>query len=59
MSIEFLVPRLVYVWGYNGYCRLGLGNQVDILKPKVVPQVNQTFPSYCIDVIVLAVRWPK
>jgi len=30
--------RLVYVWGYKGYCRLGLGNQVDILKPKVVPQ---------------------
>jgi alpha-tubulin suppressor-like RCC1 family protein len=30
---------VVYVWGYNGYCRLGLGNQVDILKPKAVPQV--------------------
>ncbi|KAF8325028.1 regulator of chromosome condensation 1/beta-lactamase-inhibitor protein II [Amanita rubescens] len=29
---------VVYVWGYNGYCRLGLGNQVDALKPKVVPQ---------------------
>ncbi|KIK55454.1 hypothetical protein GYMLUDRAFT_76531 [Collybiopsis luxurians FD-317 M1] len=29
---------LVYVWGYNGYCRLGLGNQVDVLKPKTVPQ---------------------
>ncbi|KAF5379474.1 hypothetical protein D9615_006654 [Tricholomella constricta] len=29
---------VVYVWGYNGYCRLGLGNQVDILKPKAVPQ---------------------
>ena len=29
---------MVYVWGYNGYCRLGLGNQVDALKPKVVPQ---------------------
>ncbi|KAK7045887.1 hypothetical protein VNI00_007318 [Paramarasmius palmivorus] len=28
----------VYVWGYNGYCRLGLGNQVDQLRPKVVPQ---------------------
>lgn len=32
--------RVVYVWGYNGYCRLGLGNQVDILKPKAVPQVS-------------------
>ncbi|KAF9563560.1 RCC1/BLIP-II [Agrocybe pediades] len=29
---------VVYVWGYNGYCRLGLGNQVDALKPKPVPQ---------------------
>lgn len=29
----------MYVWGYNGYCRLGLGNQVDVLKPKPVPQV--------------------
>jgi len=29
---------LVYVWGYNGYCRLGLGNQQDVLAPKVVPQ---------------------
>ncbi|KAG6843204.1 hypothetical protein H0H93_001879, partial [Arthromyces matolae] len=29
---------VVYVWGYNGYCRLGLGNQVDVLKPKAVPQ---------------------
>jgi len=26
------------VWGYNGYCRLGLGNQVDVLKPETVPQ---------------------
>ncbi|KAG6810944.1 hypothetical protein H0H92_009685 [Tricholoma furcatifolium] len=29
---------VVYVWGYNGYCRLGLGNQVDVLRPKAVPQ---------------------
>ncbi|THV04050.1 RCC1/BLIP-II [Dendrothele bispora CBS 962.96] len=29
---------VVYVWGYNGYCRLGLGNQVDVLRPKPVPQ---------------------
>ncbi|KAI5116931.1 hypothetical protein M0805_005564 [Coniferiporia weirii] len=29
---------LVYVWGYNGYCRLGLGDQKDVLIPKVVPQ---------------------
>jgi len=28
----------VYVWGYNGYCRLGLGNQQDVLAPKLVPQ---------------------
>ncbi|KAH8111777.1 RCC1/BLIP-II [Phellopilus nigrolimitatus] len=31
----------VYVWGYNGYCRLGLGNQQDVLIPKVVPQVSR------------------
>ena len=30
---------IVYVWGYNGYCRLGLGNQQDVLIPKTVPQV--------------------
>ncbi|KAI0640772.1 RCC1/BLIP-II [Trametes meyenii] len=28
----------VYGWGYNGYCRLGLGNQQDALAPKVIPQ---------------------
>ncbi|KAJ7230705.1 regulator of chromosome condensation 1/beta-lactamase-inhibitor protein II [Mycena pura] len=28
---------LVYVWGYGGYCRLGLGTQADELKPKMVP----------------------
>jgi len=33
--------RLVYVWGYNGYCRLGLGNQIDELIPKVVPHVSR------------------
>ncbi|KAF8584248.1 RCC1/BLIP-II [Ramaria rubella] len=27
----------VYVFGYNGYCRLGLGDQQDVLVPKVVP----------------------
>ncbi|KAG6844806.1 hypothetical protein H0H87_003632 [Tephrocybe sp. NHM501043] len=32
---------VVYVWGYNGYCRLGLGNQVDVLKPKAVPQFSE------------------
>ncbi|KAF8888101.1 RCC1/BLIP-II [Infundibulicybe gibba] len=37
-SIALDATGLVHVWGYNGYCRLGLGNQVDILKPKVVPQ---------------------
>jgi alpha-tubulin suppressor-like RCC1 family protein len=31
---------LVYVWGYNGYCRLGLGNQQDVLTPKAVPHVR-------------------
>ncbi|CED84407.1 Uncharacterized conserved protein, contains RCC1 domain [Phaffia rhodozyma] len=31
----------VYVWGYNGYCRLGLGHQKDQLLPVVVPQFAQ------------------
>ena len=30
----------VYVWGFNGYCRLGLGDQKDALIPKVVPHVS-------------------
>jgi alpha-tubulin suppressor-like RCC1 family protein len=36
---------VVYVWGYNGYCRLGLGNQVDVLKPKAVPQFTGPNPT--------------
>ena len=36
--IEPHLCRRVFVWGYNGYCRLGLGNQVDALVPKPVPQ---------------------
>lgn len=35
--------RRVYGWGYNGYCRLGLGNQQDALVPKLIPQVWYTF----------------
>ena len=31
---------VVFVWGYNGYCRLGLGDQKDRLKPVVVPHVG-------------------
>ncbi|KZT10189.1 RCC1/BLIP-II [Laetiporus sulphureus 93-53] len=37
-SVALDSEGLVYVWGYNGYCRLGLGNQQDALVPKVVPQ---------------------
>lgn len=37
---------LVYVWGYNGYCRLGLGNQQDVLTPKAVPQVRVGLVPY-------------
>ncbi|KAI9433482.1 RCC1/BLIP-II [Lactarius indigo] len=37
-SIALDDEGLVYVWGYNGYCRLGLGNQRDVLTPQVVPQ---------------------
>lgn len=41
-DFRFLITvlRIVYVWGYNGYCRLGLGNQQDALIAKVVPQVR-------------------
>ncbi|KAG8975027.1 hypothetical protein FRC05_006450 [Tulasnella sp. 425] len=27
----------VYVWGFNGYCRLGLGHQKDVMLPTIVP----------------------
>ncbi|KAH9989909.1 regulator of chromosome condensation 1/beta-lactamase-inhibitor protein II [Russula compacta] len=37
-SIALDEDGIVYVWGYNGYCRLGLGNQKDVLTPQVVPQ---------------------
>ncbi|CAK5273781.1 unnamed protein product [Mycena citricolor] len=36
---------MVYVWGYNGYCRLGLGNQVDELRPKLVPNFAGNNPQ--------------
>ncbi|KAI9439493.1 regulator of chromosome condensation 1/beta-lactamase-inhibitor protein II [Lactarius psammicola] len=39
-SIALDEEGLVYVWGYNGYCRLGLGNQRDVLTPQVVPQAG-------------------
>jgi hypothetical protein len=39
--MQNILFRLVYVWGYNGYCRLGLGNQIDELIPKVVPHVSR------------------
>ncbi|KAF5361127.1 hypothetical protein D9758_009052 [Tetrapyrgos nigripes] len=42
---SMLCVLVVHVWGYNGYCRLGLGNQVDALKPKPVPQF--TPPTSC------------
>lgn len=34
--------RLVFVWGCNGYGRLGLGTglQHDVLLPKIVPSVS-------------------
>jgi alpha-tubulin suppressor-like RCC1 family protein len=49
--------RVIYVWGYNGYCRLGLGNQVDALKPKVVPQV--CIPAYALLSCKLILYNPK
>jgi hypothetical protein len=38
-----LLSSFVYVFGYNGYCRLGLGGQQDALVPKLVPQVGPVF----------------
>ncbi|VDC05500.1 unnamed protein product [Peniophora sp. CBMAI 1063] len=37
-SIALDDAGVVYVWGYNGYCRLGLGHQKDVLTPQAVPQ---------------------
>ncbi|KAI9455036.1 RCC1/BLIP-II [Russula earlei] len=37
-SIALDEDGIVWVWGYNGYCRLGLGNQKDVLTPQIVPQ---------------------
>ncbi|TCD61797.1 hypothetical protein EIP91_007883 [Steccherinum ochraceum] len=37
-SIAMDDAGVVYVWGYNGYCRLGLGNQKDVLIAQSVPQ---------------------
>jgi alpha-tubulin suppressor-like RCC1 family protein len=37
IPLSNLRDRLVYVWGYGGYCRLGLGTQADELRPKMVP----------------------
>ncbi|KAI9449966.1 RCC1/BLIP-II [Lactarius psammicola] len=45
-SIALDEEGLVYVWGYNGYCRLGLGNQRDVLTPQVVPQFAGPHTQY-------------
>ena len=39
-SIALDSEGVVYVWGYNGYCRLGLGHQKDTLFPTPVPHVR-------------------
>ena len=39
-SIALDSEGVVYVWGYNGYCRLGLGHQKDMLFPTPVPHVR-------------------
>ncbi|TFK48358.1 RCC1/BLIP-II [Heliocybe sulcata] len=39
-SIALDDTGLVFVWGFNGYCRLGLGHQKDILTPQSVPQFS-------------------
>ncbi|KAH6915623.1 regulator of chromosome condensation 1/beta-lactamase-inhibitor protein II [Coprinopsis sp. MPI-PUGE-AT-0042] len=35
----------VYGWGFNGYCRYGLGAQADQLKPKLIPQFATENPA--------------
>ncbi|KAF8264509.1 regulator of chromosome condensation 1/beta-lactamase-inhibitor protein II [Lactarius quietus] len=45
-SIALDEDGLVYVWGYNGYCRLGLGNQKDVLNPQMVPQFAGPHKQY-------------
>ncbi|KZT59067.1 RCC1/BLIP-II protein [Calocera cornea HHB12733] len=37
-AIALTMDGLCYVWGFNGYCRLGLGHQKDVLTPTLVPQ---------------------
>ncbi|KZP01402.1 RCC1/BLIP-II protein [Calocera viscosa TUFC12733] len=37
-AIALTMDGLAYVWGFNGYCRLGLGHQKDVLLPTLVPQ---------------------
>ncbi|KAI0730901.1 RCC1/BLIP-II [Earliella scabrosa] len=37
-AIALAATGHVWVWGYNGYCRLGLGDQKDVLTPRMVPQ---------------------
>ncbi|KAG8854820.1 hypothetical protein FRB96_007349 [Tulasnella sp. 330] len=37
-SIALDSEGYVFVWGYNGYCRLGLGHQKDVMIPTLVPQ---------------------
>ncbi|THH33373.1 hypothetical protein EUX98_g865 [Antrodiella citrinella] len=39
-SIALEDTGAVHVWGYAGYCRLGLGNQKDVLIPQSVPQFS-------------------
>lgn len=50
--------RFVYVWGYNGYCRLGLGNQQDVLMPKLHPHVRRllSLPRLRADAVLVLVR---
>ncbi|KAH9988564.1 regulator of chromosome condensation 1/beta-lactamase-inhibitor protein II [Russula vinacea] len=45
-SIALDEEGIVYVWGYNGYCRLGLGNQKDVLTPQIVPQFAGPHKQY-------------
>jgi alpha-tubulin suppressor-like RCC1 family protein len=45
-SIALDSEGVVYVWGYNGYCRLGLGHQKDTLFPTPVPHVRPSTQEF-------------
>ena len=56
-SIALDSEGIVYVWGYNGYCRLGLGHQKDILFPTPVPHVRHLIQAFRNDTALTSDRF--